>query len=147
MTGLAVSILGLLLTMLSHDYRVRYAGLYLGAIGIYIAQPLVLAWGVSQVVGRTRTGVMAALSSSLGQTGGIISALIFPSSDGPYYVPGISVCVALCGLGIILAGSMSLVNVFENKKRARGGRDYLRDLGDAEQRRLGEKHPDFRYPI
>lgn len=43
--GFSISILGLFFTMLSHDYKLRYAGLYLGAIGIYIAQPLVIAWG------------------------------------------------------------------------------------------------------
>lgn len=43
--GFCVAILGLLFTMLHHDYRVRYMGLYFGAIGIYIAQPLVIAWG------------------------------------------------------------------------------------------------------
>jgi MFS family permease len=45
MAGFVVSILGLFFVMLSHNYRLRYMGLYLGAIGIYIAQPLVMAWG------------------------------------------------------------------------------------------------------
>jgi len=43
--GFTISILGDFLVMLSHDYRARYGGLYLTAIGIYIAQPLVMAWG------------------------------------------------------------------------------------------------------
>ena len=43
--GFLISIFGLFFTMLSHDYRLRYMGLYFAAIGIYIAQPLVIAWG------------------------------------------------------------------------------------------------------
>lgn len=42
--GYSVSIAGLLAVMLVHNGNVRYMGLYLGAIGIYICQPLVIAW-------------------------------------------------------------------------------------------------------
>lgn len=44
-TGFSISISGSLLVMLVEKYQVRYLGLYLAAIGIYICQPLVLAWG------------------------------------------------------------------------------------------------------
>lgn len=43
--GFSVSIVGNFLVMLVSKYQVRYLGLYLSAIGIYICQPLVLAWG------------------------------------------------------------------------------------------------------
>lgn len=43
--GFLVSVFGLFFTMLDHDYRLRYMGLYFAAMGIYIAQPLVIAWG------------------------------------------------------------------------------------------------------
>lgn len=43
--GFAISILGDFFVMLSHNYKLRYVGLYLAAVGIYIAQPLVMAWG------------------------------------------------------------------------------------------------------
>lgn len=43
--GYSISIVGSFLVMLVTRYEVRYLGLYLAAVGIYICQPLVLAWG------------------------------------------------------------------------------------------------------
>ncbi|KAJ9640749.1 hypothetical protein H2204_003038 [Knufia peltigerae] len=145
--GFCVAILGLLFTMLHHDYRVRYMGLYFGAIGIYIAQPLVIAWGVAQVAGRTKRGTLTAAASSLGQVGGIISALIFPNSDKPYYVPGGSVCVGFAAAGCVVCLTMWFFLSMENKMRKAGKRDHLRSLPQEEQYKLGEKHPDFRYTM
>ncbi|KAJ9612042.1 hypothetical protein H2200_003637 [Cladophialophora chaetospira] len=145
--GFLISILGDFFVMLSHNYRLRYMGLYLGAIGIYIAQPLVMAWGVNQVVGKTKRGTMTATASSLGQVGGIISALAFPKKNSPYYVPGGSVMVGFSGLGVIIACGMMFLLGMENKARASGKRDNLRQLSQEEQRHLGEKHPDFRYTL
>lgn len=43
--GYSISIVGSIMVMTVRSHGVRYAGLYLAAIGIYICQPLVLAWG------------------------------------------------------------------------------------------------------
>lgn len=42
--GYGLSILGLLLVMLLDNGNLRYMGLYFASIGIYICQPLVIAW-------------------------------------------------------------------------------------------------------
>lgn len=42
--GYLFSIMGLLLSMLLRNGNLRYMGLYFAAIGIYICQPLVIAW-------------------------------------------------------------------------------------------------------
>lgn len=42
--GFLISCCGLFMAMLVQNGNVRYAGLYLAAIGIYICQPLVIAW-------------------------------------------------------------------------------------------------------
>lgn len=42
--GYLFSILGLFIVMLLKDGNIRYMGLYFAAIGIYICQPLVVAW-------------------------------------------------------------------------------------------------------
>lgn len=44
LAGYLVSIMGLVITMTVHDGNIRYMGLYFAAIGIYICQPLVIAW-------------------------------------------------------------------------------------------------------
>lgn len=100
---------------------------------------------VNQVVGNVKRGTVTAFAGSLGQFGGIISALVFPSSDGPYYVPGISVCIGFQVMGILVALNMWLCCSWENRQRELGKRDHLRDLPQDEIDKLGERHPDFRY--
>lgn len=102
---------------------------------------------VNQVVGNVKRGTVTAFAGSVGQVGGIISALVFPSSDGPAYVPGISVCIGFQVMGILAAVNMWICCRWENKQRDLGKRDYLRELPQEEVDKLGEKHPDFRYTI
>lgn len=98
-------------------------------------------------MGNVKRGTTTAFAVSCGQVGGIISAVIFPKSDGPQYVPGISACIAFQGTGIIATCCMWFFCRRENRKRDKGQRDHLRDLPEDELSRLGEKHPDFRFTL
>jgi adenylosuccinate synthase len=100
---------------------------------------------VNQVVGNVKRGTATAFAVSCGQIGGIISAVVFPSSDSPQYVPGISTCLAFQAAGIAATIIMWACCSWENKQRDLGKRDHLRDLPMEEYCKLGEKHPDFRY--
>lgn len=102
---------------------------------------------VNQVVGSVKRGTATAYTGGMGQVGGIVSALVYPKKDGPMYVPGISTCIAFNVVGIIGAIVLSTICHWENRQRALGKRDYLRDLPPEEIEKLGEKHPDFRYTI
>lgn len=101
----------------------------------------------NQVTSSTKRGTIAAYAGSVGQLGGIISAVVFPSKDGPQYIPGISTCIAFQVLGIITAANMWICCAYENRQRDLGNRDYLRQLPQEEQDNLGENHPDFRYTL
>ncbi len=102
---------------------------------------------VNQVVGSTKRGTVTAFAGTLGQVGGIISAIAFPSKDGPQYIPGIVICIAFQAVGAVAAVNMWACCSWENRQRAAGRRDHLRGLPREEQDRLGEKHPDFRYTL
>lgn len=168
--GFGVSTAGLILVaVLKGD--LRYVGIYFAAIGIYICQPLAIAWtyvlrptltpktgisihiylvnfallSVNQVVSRTKQGTITAFAGTLGQVGGIISAIAFPEKDSPQYIPGIVICIAFQAVGIAAAINMWVFCSYENRQRAAGKRDHLRQLPREEQDKLGEKHPDFRY--
>ncbi|EGY18584.1 uncharacterized protein VDAG_09110 [Verticillium dahliae VdLs.17] len=145
--GFATSIVGLLVVMVPTDGGVRYAGLYLAAVGIYVCQPLVIAWTVNQLVGNVKRGTATAFAISCGQLGGIISAVVFPAKDEPQYVAGISMCIGFQAVGIAMAVIMWVCCQRENQARERGEREYRRNLPEDEVRRLGEKHPDFRYTL
>ncbi|KAM0278595.1 hypothetical protein ACHAQH_005069 [Verticillium albo-atrum] len=145
--GFGVSIFGLILVMVLKEGGLRYMGLYFAAVGIYVCQPLVIAWTVNQVVGNVKRGTATAFAISCGQLGGIISAVVFPAKDGPQYVAGISTCIAFQVVGILTAVAMWVCCKKENRAREKGERDYRWDLPEDEVRKLGEKHPDFRYTL
>lgn len=144
--GFAFSIMGLFLIAFL-DGALRYIGIYFAAIGIYIVQPLSIAWCANQVTSSNKRGTITAFAGTLGQFGGIISALVFPSKDEPQYLPGIMTCIAFQVVGIIAAINLWACCAWENKHRDAGKRDYLRELSQEEQHKLGEKHPDFRYTL
>lgn len=96
---------------------------------------------------NSKRGILTAFAVSCGQLGGIISAVIFPSSDSPQYIPGISTCIAFSFVGVLSAITMWVSCGWENRQRDLGKRDYLRDLPQSEQDKLGERHPDFRYML
>ncbi|KAM0327475.1 hypothetical protein ACHAQA_005763 [Verticillium albo-atrum] len=147
LAGFATSIFGLLLVMLLRQGGLRYMGLYFAAVGIYVCQPLVVAWCVNQVVGNVKRGTATAFAISCGQLGGIISAVVFPIKDEPQYVPGICTCIAFQILGIATAINMWVCCKKENRAREKGERDYRWDLPEEEVCKLGEKHPEFRYTL
>ncbi|KAI5857497.1 major facilitator superfamily domain-containing protein [Durotheca rogersii] len=144
--GFFLSILGLLLIAFLKG-SLRYIGVYFAAIGIYIVQPLCIAWCANQVTSSNKRGTITAFAGTLGQLGGIISALVFPLKDGPQYLPGIMTCIAFQIAGIIAAINMWAICAYENRQREAGKRDYLRELPREERDKLGEKHPDFRYTL
>ena len=98
-------------------------------------------------MGHTKRGTVTAFAGTLGQFGGIISAIAFPSKDGPRYLPGIIICIACQAVGVVAAINMWVFCSYENRQRAAGKRDHLRELSQEEQDQLGEKHPDFRYTL
>ncbi|RSM18517.1 hypothetical protein CDV31_002653 [Fusarium ambrosium] len=101
--GFTLSILGNILVMLLQKGNLRYMGLYFTAVGVMAVQPLIIGWCVNQVASSSKRGTVAAFAGSMGQIGGIISALAFPKKDAPQYVPGMSINVGFLALGIVAA--------------------------------------------
>lgn len=99
------------------------------------------------MVGSDKRGTSTALAGSLGQIGGIVSALVFPIKDGPQYVPGMSVNIAFLVMGLAMALWFTGWARWENAQRESGRRNHLLSLPEEEQRELGERHPDFRFTL
>jgi hypothetical protein len=95
--------------------RVQYAGTILAAIGIYPQIPLGMAWNSANIGGSVKRGTGIAMQVSLtihahhivtmttdyvhqvmgGNCGGIIASYVYISRDGPRYIKGHCLLIAI----------------------------------------------------
>lgn len=144
-----IGIAGFGMLLGGHTAAVRYAGTFLGALGIYPCISNTISWVANNTEGVYKRGVTLGFMIGWGNLNGIVSSNIYRQKNAPAYVPGHSVVLGY--LTIFLFGG-SIVNYLllraENAKRAAGRRDsWLVGKHEDEIEMLGDKRPDFRYHL
>ncbi|KAI2618362.1 MFS general substrate transporter [Hypoxylon sp. NC1633] len=142
-----IGIAGFLMLLASTDPRVKYAGTFLGALGIYPCISNTISWMANNIEGVYKRGVVLGFVIGWGNLNGIVSSNIYFSS--PRYLEGHAVMVAYMAL-FLLGGSvlMTVLLRIENKKRRDGKRDYLIEGKTAKEiEALGDNRPDFMYTV
>ncbi|KAI8952472.1 major facilitator superfamily domain-containing protein [Xylaria longipes] len=126
--------------------HLKYAALYLCAVGAYPGGPGFLSWGINNAAGPSVRAVSSGYIVSLGTAGGILAVWAYLPNDGPNFPIGHSINFAAQVVVLFLSTFGILYCLRENRIRARGGRDdRLVGLTEVEQADLGSMHPDFRY--
>ncbi|KAJ5644468.1 hypothetical protein N7507_010479 [Penicillium longicatenatum] len=114
----------------------RYAGTFLGAMGIYPAIANTISWSSNNIEGW-------------GNLNGIVSSNIYREADAPRFYPGHGTVLAY--LVVFLFGGSIVQYILlrrENAKRRRGERDHwIEGLSRSEIELLGDKRPDFMYTL
>ncbi|KAJ5874378.1 uncharacterized protein N7529_002808 [Penicillium soppii] len=127
----------------------RYAGVFLGAMGIYPAIANTISWTSNNTEGVYKRGVSLGFIIGWGNLNGIVSSNIYRDNDKPRYYPGHGVVLGY--LVVFLFGG-SVVQYFllrrENAKRQRGERDqWIEGMDQSQIELLGDKRPDFIYTL
>ncbi|OQD83844.1 hypothetical protein PENANT_c015G03758 [Penicillium antarcticum] len=127
----------------------RYAGTFLGAMGIYPAIANTISWTSNNTEGVYKRGVSLGFIIGWGNLNGIVSSNIYRDDDKPEYYPGHGVVLGY--LVLFLFGG-SIVQYFllrrENAKRRRGERDQsIEGMTPSQIELLGDKRPDFIYTL
>jgi len=94
----------------------RYFGVFLAAAGIFPAIGNVLPWVTNNQGSDTRRGTGIVLLNLIGQCGPLLGTRMYPSSEGPFYVKGQSVCAGFMFLFCLLALLLRTLLAWENKK-------------------------------
>lgn len=110
----------------------RYFGVFLAASGVFPAIANILPWVVNNQGSDTRRGMGIVMLNTLGQCGPLLGTNIFPTSDGPRYVKGQSICAAFMFFNAFLALSLRLLLMWENKK-------LDQKYGKSDQNRISRK--------
>ncbi|KAJ5675404.1 hypothetical protein N7462_008301 [Penicillium macrosclerotiorum] len=150
--NIAVSILGMVgfaMLLGCESPGARYAGTFLGAMGIYPAIANTISWSSNNIEGVYKRGVSLGFIIGWGNLNGIVSSNIYREKDKPRFYPGHGVVLGY--LVLFLFGGSILQYVLlrrENAKRRRGERDHwVEGLGQSEVELLGDKRPDFLYTM
>lgn len=131
------------------DPAVKYAGTFLGALGIYPCISNTISWASNNVEGVYKRGVTLGFVIGWGNLNGVVSSNIYRQQDRPRYFVGHGVVLAYLIL-FLLGGSISthLALRRENAKRRRGDRDsWIEGKNEKEIELLGDRRPDFLYVL
>ena len=142
-----IGIVGFAMLLGSTQASVKYAGTFLGAVGIYPCIANTISWTANNVEGVYKRGVTLGFVIGWGNINGIVSSNIYRDKDSPNYRPGHGVVLVYLVL-FLLGGSLAthFLLVQENKKRMDGKRDeWIVGKGEGEIELLGDKRPDFIY--
>ncbi|KAH1494184.1 hypothetical protein LV164_006794 [Aspergillus fumigatus] len=127
----------------------RYAGTFLGAMGIYPAISNTISWASNNTEGVYKRGVTLGIVIGWGNLNGIVSSNIYRGKDAPNFYPGHGTVLAYLVL-FQFGGSLVqyLLLRLENRKRLRGDRDHwIQGLDRSQIELLGDKRPDFIYTL
>jgi MFS family permease len=94
----------------------RYAGVYPAAAGFFSAVTLIITWTINNQDSDSKKGTGVAMLNVIGQLGPLLGTRLYPDSDKPYYVRGMSVCAGFMFLVFILAVVLRFILARENAK-------------------------------
>ena len=91
---LAIAGFGILIVV--HDnHHLQYGALFMVAMGVYSAMPVIVCWFNMNLGGHHRRAVGTAWQIGFGNIGGIIATYSFLTQDkADFYKPGYSICIA-----------------------------------------------------
>ena len=128
---------------------VRYAGTFLGALGIYPCIANTIVWVSNNTEGVYKRGITMGFVIGWGNLNGIVSSNIYQAATAPKYRTGHGIVFAY--MTVFLFGGSILMRTLlqaENRKRRSGGRDYLAaGKTEKEVETLGDTRPDFLYTL
>jgi hypothetical protein len=97
---------------------VRYFGVFLAAAGVFPAIANILSWVLNNQGTDTKRGVGIVMINLIGQCGPLLGTRVFPTSQAPRYIPGMSICAAFMFFNALLAMALRTYFVWKNKQWA-----------------------------
>ena len=113
---------------LEADAGWRYAGVYPASFGFFSAVTLIITWTINNQRSESGQGAGLAMLNVIGQMGPFLGTHLYPESDGPYYVKGMSICggfmLLVACLALVLRRILMVKNARLAKEKAvEGGED------------------------
>ncbi|KAF4450929.1 hypothetical protein F53441_5990 [Fusarium austroafricanum] len=125
---------------------VRYFGCFLAAMGLYVIVGLPLAWLPSNNPRYGKRTVATGLQLTIGNSAGIPAPFLYPTREGPRFVMGHAVSMALVAMSSLIYLLFWAWFRRQNKRKIEGKEDWrIQGLTEEEAEELGEHNPRFHY--
>ncbi|KAB8299052.1 hypothetical protein EYC80_001179 [Monilinia laxa] len=142
-----LGVIGFAMQLGSQNPHIKYAGTFLGALGIYPCIANTISWVSNNAEGVYKRGIVLGFVIGWGNLNGIVSSNIY--FKAPKFTVGHATVMAymiICLFGGSVA--MYLLLRRENAARLAGKRDHwVEGMSEKEAEKLGDKRPDFLYTI
>lgn len=140
-------IVGFTMMLASSKPGVQYAGTFLGAMGIYPAVSLTIAWVANNVEGVYKRGIVLGMVIGWGNLNGVVSSNVY--INPPRFFEGHGIIVGYLFFGLF-GGSVLFYAMLrrENRLRLAGKRDHLVEGKTAKEiDGMFDGRPDFIYTL
>ena len=135
-----ISIIGYALLISSVSVGVHYFGCFVVATGLYVVVGLPLAWLPANAPRYGMRTAGTGMQLTIGTSSGVMSPFIYPTEDGPRYVKGHAITMAMVAYGCCVFAVLSLWFRHSNNVRAAGKQDYkVEGMTEAEIEELGDE--------
>ncbi|KAM6516547.1 hypothetical protein FALCPG4_014730 [Fusarium falciforme] len=125
---------------------VKYFGCLLAAMGLYVVVGLPLAWLPSNNPRYGKRTVATGLQLTIGNSAGIPAPFLYKTHEGPRFVKGHAVSMALIAMSSVIYLSFWAFFRHQNKRKMAGKEDHrIQGLTEEEAEELGEHNPRFHY--
>ncbi|KAI8649398.1 MFS domain-containing protein [Fusarium sp. Ph1] len=125
---------------------VKYFGCCVVAIGLYGIMGILLTWLPSNNLRYGKRTVAVELQVTIGNLAGIAALFLYSLKDGPSFIPGHSMSMAMILMAMALYLIMGMWFRHVNQRRAAGYDDHrIEAMAEEEIAELGADNPEYRY--
>ena len=141
-----VAAIGFILSATVTSGPVRYFATFL-SVQVFCCVALTLAWVANIHATESKRAGAYTLLATIGQCGPLLGTNVFPSSQKPFYRPGMWISASFCLFIFVLSTTLSLILIRENRKIAREEAEAgTSQDGKVDQTlQVREMEPGFRY--
>jgi len=143
-----ISIIGYGILISKVSAGAHYFACCLVATGLYITLGIPLAWLPTNQPRYGKRTTATAIQLTIGNCAGIMAPFLFPTNDGPRYIMGYCVTIAMVGYAACIFAFMSHYFSRVNKRRREGKEDQkVEGISEEQINELGDRSPRFMYTI
>lgn len=122
----------------------RYGAMIVAVGCVYATYPPSHAWAINNFGNETKRAVGAGAYTAMGNLGSIAGSWFYPSTDGPRFIKGHTICMALAFATAVISLGNSYLLYRENIRRDRlYGKPEAGQSVDVSE--LADKSPHFRF--